>query len=148
LLAHLGFEALATTSADHAFSIGQRDSTINRDGVMAHVSAIAAATDLPVSAVLENRFGGTPEIVAETIGCGRLLRERLAARLKTHPGAPMVFPVLSAMPSSESAPPRRWFVPSRFLGQVSLRVLLLRTIPFETAILERYWGARVRLKRP
>jgi 2-methylisocitrate lyase-like PEP mutase family enzyme len=68
LLAHLGFEALATTSADHAFSIGQRDSTIDRDGVIAYVSAIAAATDLPVSAVLENRFGDTPEIVAETIG--------------------------------------------------------------------------------
>jgi 2-methylisocitrate lyase-like PEP mutase family enzyme len=67
LLAHLGFEALATTSAGYAFSAGQRDNTINRDQMMAHVSAIVSATDLPVSADLENGFGDSPEIVAETI---------------------------------------------------------------------------------
>jgi 2-methylisocitrate lyase-like PEP mutase family enzyme len=67
LLAHLGFEALATTSAGYAFSAGQRDNTISRDQMMAHVSAIASATDLPVSADLENGFGDSPEIVAETI---------------------------------------------------------------------------------
>jgi 2-methylisocitrate lyase-like PEP mutase family enzyme len=67
LLAHLGFEALATTSAGYAFSVGQRDNTIDRDEMMAHVSAIAAATDLPVSADLENGFGDTPEAVAETV---------------------------------------------------------------------------------
>lgn len=54
LLAHLGFEALATTSAGYAFSVGQRDSTIGRDETMAHVAAVVAATDLPVSAVLES----------------------------------------------------------------------------------------------
>lgn len=67
LLARLGFEALATTSAGYAFSVGQRDKTIGRDEIMAHVSAIASATDLPVSADLENGFGDTPESVAETI---------------------------------------------------------------------------------
>jgi len=67
LLAHLGFEALATTSAGYAFSVGQRDSTIDRDEMIAHVSAIASATDLPVSADLENGYGDAPEIVAETI---------------------------------------------------------------------------------
>jgi 2-methylisocitrate lyase-like PEP mutase family enzyme len=67
LLAHLGFEALATTSAGYAFSAGQRDNMINRDQMMAHVSVIASATDLPVSADLENGFGDTPEIVAETM---------------------------------------------------------------------------------
>jgi 2-methylisocitrate lyase-like PEP mutase family enzyme len=67
LLAHLGFEALATTSAGFAFSIGQRDNTVGRETMMAHVSEIAAATDLPVSADLENGFGDSPEIVAETI---------------------------------------------------------------------------------
>jgi len=72
LLAHLGFEALATTSAGFAFSIGQPDNTIDRSQMMAHVSAIVAATDLPVSADLENGFGDAPEVVAETI--------RLAAR--------------------------------------------------------------------
>jgi 2-methylisocitrate lyase-like PEP mutase family enzyme len=67
LLAHLGFEALATTSAGYAFSMGQRDYTIGRDQMMAHVSAVASATDLPVSADLENGFADAPEIVAETI---------------------------------------------------------------------------------
>ena len=67
LLAHLGFEALATTSAGYAFSIGQRDNTVGRDKMMAHVRDIVAATDLPVSADLENGFGDDPETVAETI---------------------------------------------------------------------------------
>jgi 2-methylisocitrate lyase-like PEP mutase family enzyme len=67
LLAYLGFEALATTSAGYAFSVGQRDNTINRDEMMAHVSAIASATDLPVSADLGNGFGDAPQVVAETV---------------------------------------------------------------------------------
>jgi 2-methylisocitrate lyase-like PEP mutase family enzyme len=67
LLEHLGFEALATTSAGYAFSVGRRDNTIDRDEMIAHVSAIASATDLPVSADLENGFGDSPEIVAETV---------------------------------------------------------------------------------
>src|SRR5713101_7209773 len=67
LLAHLGFEALATTSAGYAFSVGQRDNTIKREEMLAHVGAIVTATDLPVSADLQNGFGHAPEIVAETI---------------------------------------------------------------------------------
>jgi 2-methylisocitrate lyase-like PEP mutase family enzyme len=67
LLAHLGFEALATTSMGYAFSAGQRDCTIGRDRMMIHVSAMAAATDLPVSADLENGYGDSPETVEETI---------------------------------------------------------------------------------
>lgn len=67
LLAQLGFEALATTSAGYAFSIGQRDTAVGRERMMAHVTQIAAATDLPVSADLENGFGDAPETVAETI---------------------------------------------------------------------------------
>jgi 2-methylisocitrate lyase-like PEP mutase family enzyme len=70
LLAHLGFEALATTSAGYAFSIGQRDNTVGRETMMAHVAQIVAATDLPVSADLENGFGDAPEIAAETIRLG------------------------------------------------------------------------------
>src|SRR5215216_2849358 len=67
LLAYLGFEALATTSAGYAFSLGQRDNTVGRDQMMAHVREIASATDLPVSADLENGFGDDPEMAAETI---------------------------------------------------------------------------------
>src|SRR5215204_4296330 len=68
LLAHLGFEALATTSAGYAFSAGQRDNTIHRDEMMTHVAELASATDLPVSVDLGNGFGDSPETVAETIG--------------------------------------------------------------------------------
>jgi len=67
LLGHLGFEALASTSMGFAFSVGQRDTTIGRERMIEHVSALASATDLPVSADLENGYGDTPEIVAETI---------------------------------------------------------------------------------
>lgn len=67
LLAHLGFEALATTSAGYAFSVGRRDATIGRDETIAHVAAIVAATDLPVSADLENGFGDAPESASETL---------------------------------------------------------------------------------
>ncbi len=70
LLAQIGFEALATTSAGYAFSAGKQDNTIGRNEMMNHIRAIVSATDLPVSADLENGFGDTPEIVAETIRLG------------------------------------------------------------------------------
>ena len=67
LLAQIGFEALATTSAGYSFSVGQRDNSITRIDMMTHVATIAAATELPVSADLENGFGDSPEMVAGTI---------------------------------------------------------------------------------
>ena len=67
LLAHLGFKALASTSMGYAFSVGKCDNTVDRDQVIAHISSIAAATDLPVSADLENGFGDAPEVAAKTI---------------------------------------------------------------------------------
>ncbi len=70
VLAGLGFEALATTSAGYAFSIGQRDNTVGREKMIAHVAEIVSATDLPVSADLENGFGDDPEAVSTTIALG------------------------------------------------------------------------------
>jgi 2-methylisocitrate lyase-like PEP mutase family enzyme len=67
MLAHMGFEALATTSAGYAFSVGQKDGTVGRAAMMEHVARIASATELPVSGDLENGFGDSPEMVAETI---------------------------------------------------------------------------------
>jgi 2-methylisocitrate lyase-like PEP mutase family enzyme len=66
LLAQLGFEALATTSAGFAFSSGCQDGEVGRERMLIHVTEIAAATDLPVSADLENGFGDDAETVAET----------------------------------------------------------------------------------
>jgi 2-methylisocitrate lyase-like PEP mutase family enzyme len=67
LLARLGFQALATTSAGYAFAVGRQDNSVGRDEMIVHVGAIASATDLPVSADLENGYGDDPTTVAETI---------------------------------------------------------------------------------
>lgn len=67
LLQLLGFEALATTSAGYAFSVGKPDGAIDREEMIAHAAEIVAATDLPVSADLENLYVDDPSQVAETI---------------------------------------------------------------------------------
>src|SRR3954470_9225279 len=67
LLASLGFKALATTSSGFAATLGRRDYNVTRDEALAHSAQIVAATDLPVSADLENAFADDPAGVAETI---------------------------------------------------------------------------------
>ena len=67
LLAALGFEALATTSAGYAFSIGRLDGMVTLAPIIAHCRALCAATDLPVSADLENCFADDPKQAANTI---------------------------------------------------------------------------------
>jgi 2-methylisocitrate lyase-like PEP mutase family enzyme len=66
LMASLGFEALATTSSGFAATLGRLDGGVSRDEALAHAAAIVQATDLPVSADLENCFANDPEGVAET----------------------------------------------------------------------------------
>jgi 2-methylisocitrate lyase-like PEP mutase family enzyme len=67
LLAMLGFEALATTSAGFAFTLGRKDGAVTREDALAHCRLLVAASDLPVSADLENCFGDDPATVAETV---------------------------------------------------------------------------------
>jgi len=67
LLTQLGFAALATSSGAAAGVLGRKDGQLSRDEALAHAQAIAAATDLPVSADLEDGFGDSPDDVAETI---------------------------------------------------------------------------------
>ena len=67
LFESLGFEALATTSTGFAVTLGRLDGSVSRDEAIAHAASIAAATDLPVSADLENGFADDPAGVAETI---------------------------------------------------------------------------------
>jgi 2-methylisocitrate lyase-like PEP mutase family enzyme len=69
ILATLGFEALATTSAGFAFSAGKPDAegALSRPDTLANARTIVDATGLPVSADLENGFGDDPETCAETI---------------------------------------------------------------------------------
>ncbi len=67
ILAGLGFQALATSSAASACALGRRDHELTRDEALAHGRMIVEATDLPVSADLGNGFGDAPETVAETV---------------------------------------------------------------------------------
>src|SRR5262244_31390 len=67
IIAGLGFEALATSSSAAAATFGRRDGKLTRDEALASARAIVNATDLPVSADLENGFGDSPKVVAETI---------------------------------------------------------------------------------
>jgi 2-methylisocitrate lyase-like PEP mutase family enzyme len=69
ILASLGFEALATTSAGLAFSVGLRDSAaaLTRDDILGNDRNVVEATDLPVAGDLEDGFGPAPEKCAETI---------------------------------------------------------------------------------
>ena len=68
-LKHLGFKALATTSAGYAFTRGLPDSVlaIKRDEMLAHVGEIAAATSLPVNADFQNGYADAPEDVATSV---------------------------------------------------------------------------------
>jgi len=66
-LASLGFKALATTSAGFAWSQGVADNHVRRDEMLAHLSQIVTATDLPINADFENGFGATPEEVGESV---------------------------------------------------------------------------------
>ena len=67
LLAGLGFQALATSSAASAATFGKRDGVVTRDEALANARLIVGATELPVSADLEKGFGDAPKVVAETI---------------------------------------------------------------------------------
>jgi len=73
-----GAEALGTTSAGHAYTVGVRDAAgaLSRDASVERAAQICAAVDIPVSVDGENGWGHEPESVAETV---RLLAEAGAA---------------------------------------------------------------------
>lgn len=68
MLAALGAEAIGTSSAAHAFTLGRPDGgLVSRDEALAHAAELVAATPLPVSGDFENGFGDEPAVVAETV---------------------------------------------------------------------------------
>src|SRR6478609_9090197 len=67
VLAALGYQALATTSSGFAATLGRPDMSVTREEALGHAAAIVAATDLPVSADLENGFADDPSAVADTV---------------------------------------------------------------------------------
>ncbi len=66
-LQHLGFKALATTSAGFAFSRGRPDGSISRDTMLAHIRELVTATDVPMNADFESGYAGDPEGVAASV---------------------------------------------------------------------------------
>ena len=76
LLQSAGFEALATTSAGFAWSLGRLDQTVSRDELVAHVATLAAATDLPLNVDSERCYPDDSGGITRTIG---LLAEAGAA---------------------------------------------------------------------
>ena len=67
ILEALGFQALATTSSGFAFTLGKLDGQVTLEEMADHVAAIDAATDLPISADLENGYGPEPEAAAGAV---------------------------------------------------------------------------------
>jgi 2-methylisocitrate lyase-like PEP mutase family enzyme len=76
MLAGMGFPALATTSSGHAATLGKADQQVTRDELLAHVAALVAAVDVPISVDAERGFADDPAGVAETY---RLIGETGAA---------------------------------------------------------------------
>ncbi|MES3002724.1 MAG: isocitrate lyase/phosphoenolpyruvate mutase family protein [Pseudomonadota bacterium] len=67
MLQHLGFSAVASTSAGYAWTIGRPDYAVTRDGVLAHLKQLCEAVDLPVNADFESGFAAEPEGVAANV---------------------------------------------------------------------------------
>lgn len=66
-LRHLGFAAIATTSAGYAWSRGVADGSVGRDEMLAHIKELVEATDLPVNADFENGYADSPDGVAANV---------------------------------------------------------------------------------
>src|SRR5256885_1812450 len=66
-LQHLGFKAIATTSAGFAFSRGLADGAVARDSMLAHIREIVEATELPVNADFENGYAHDPNELSENV---------------------------------------------------------------------------------
>src|SRR5690606_4372477 len=128
LLAHLGFQALATTSAGYAFSMGVPDFHVGRDHMLAYVAQIAGATDLPVSADLENGLADDPVTVADTI--------RLAAATEIVGGS---------IEYASTRPDDPIYDLCLAVERVQAAVEAARALPFTftlTARAENYWNGR------
>ncbi len=67
LLQHMGFSALASSSAGYAWTIGRPDYAVTRDGVLQHLAALCEAVDIPVNADFESGFASDPQGVADNV---------------------------------------------------------------------------------
>jgi 2-methylisocitrate lyase-like PEP mutase family enzyme len=120
ILTALGFKALATSSGACAGMLGRRDGMVTRDEALAHCKAIVDATDLPVSADLENGFGDAPEAAAEAI--------RLAAGIGL---------VGASIEDATGAPARPLFDAAHAQDRIAAAVQAARSMPFHFTLTAR-----------
>jgi 2-methylisocitrate lyase-like PEP mutase family enzyme len=119
-LAKLGFEALATSSGASAAVLGRRDGELTRDEALAHARAVVQATDLPVSADLENGFGDAPADAALTI--------RLAAEAGLVGGS---------IEDASSVPERRIYAIAEAADRVAAAAQAAHALPFPFTLTAR-----------
>jgi 2-methylisocitrate lyase-like PEP mutase family enzyme len=120
ILTALGFKAIATSSGACAGVLGRRDGAITREEALAHCRAVVDATDLPVSADLENGFGDTPEIAAETI--------RLAGGIGL---------VGASIEDATGNPQQPLFDPAHARARITAAVAAARALPFPFTLTAR-----------
>jgi 2-methylisocitrate lyase-like PEP mutase family enzyme len=120
ILTALGFKALATSSGACAGMLGRRDGMVTRDEALAHCKAIVDATDLPVSADLENGFGDAPEAAAEAI--------RLAAGIGL---------VGASIEDATGDPARPLFDAAHAQDRIAAAVQAARSMPFHFTLTAR-----------
>jgi 2-methylisocitrate lyase-like PEP mutase family enzyme len=98
ILAALGFQALATTSAGHAGSLGRHDQAVERDELIGHVTSLTACVDVPFNVDAEDCFADTVEGVVETV---RLLDATDAAGFSIEDWDPRVGEIRSVGSAAE-----------------------------------------------
>ena len=122
MLAGLGYEALATTSGAFAITLGKRDGegAVTRAEALAHARALVQATELPVSADMENGYGDEPEAVAETV--------RLAASVGL---------VGCSIEDATGDPRRPIYAKSHAVERIKAAVEAARSLPFAFTLTAR-----------
>ena len=106
ILQHLGFKALASTSAGMAWAMGRADGQVSLDEVLLHLSSLAHATDLPLNADFENGFADAPEEVARNVALA-VDTGVSGLSIEDFPGGGATASTTSAWRSSASPPPAR-----------------------------------------
>lgn len=144
VLAAMGAQAIGTSSAAHAFTLGRPDmGGVSRDEALAHAQDLVAATPLPVSGDFENGFGEAPETCAETVrlaaeaGLAGLSIEDTALPAETPYAADLAAERIRAAACAARALPRDFVLVARadgvMNGQYDIEEALRRIKAFEAA---------------
>ncbi|MEJ6478934.1 MAG: isocitrate lyase/phosphoenolpyruvate mutase family protein [Octadecabacter sp.] len=122
MLAGLGAQAIATSSAAHAFTLGLPDGKVDRDTALAHAQSIVAAVNLPVQGDFEDGYSDTPEGTAKTVrmaaevGLAGICIEDLRQGTQTAYGFDLAVEKIRAAAAAARALPRDFVLTARADG--------------------------------